>query len=35
MDPVDTDVLIVGAGPPGMLLAAVLERNNVRFRIVD
>lgn len=29
------DVLIVGAGPSGMLLAAALHRHNVRFRIVD
>lgn len=31
----DLDVLIVGAGPSGMLLAAALERHDIRFRIVD
>lgn len=29
------DVLIVGAGPSGMLLAAALHRQAVRFRVVD
>lgn len=31
----DVDVLIVGAGPTGLMLAAQLERFGVRFRIVD
>ena len=29
------DVLVVGAGPSGMLLGAALQRHQVRFRIVD
>src|SRR5580700_10040334 len=29
------DVLIVGAGPTGLMLACELVRSNVRFRIVD
>lgn len=29
------DVLVVGAGPAGMLLAAVLQRHGVRCRVVD
>jgi len=32
---VDTDVLIVGAGPAGLALAAVLADQGVDFRIVD
>lgn len=32
---VDLDVLIVGAGPSGMLLAAALHQHGVRHRIVD
>ena len=35
MTDVDLDVLIVGAGPSGMLLAAALHRHGVRYRIVD
>ena len=31
----DLDVLIVGAGPSGMMLAAALHRHGVRYRIVD
>ncbi len=31
----DPDVLIVGAGPAGMTLAAALSRHGVSFRIVD
>ena len=31
----ESDVLIVGAGPAGMTLAAALERQGVRFRIID
>src|SRR2546428_2382565 len=31
----DTDVLIAGAGPTGVMLAAQLERIGVRFRIID
>ena len=31
----ELDILIVGAGPSGMLLAAALHRHGVRFRIVD
>lgn len=31
----DVDVLVVGAGPSGMLLAAALQQHGVRFRIVD
>src|SRR3974390_2667765 len=31
----DTDVLIVGAGPTGLVLALWLKRLGVRFRIVD
>ncbi|HEX3588807.1 MAG TPA: FAD-dependent monooxygenase [Pseudonocardiaceae bacterium] len=31
----DTDVLIVGAGPAGLVLAVELARRNVRFRLVD
>jgi len=31
----DIDVLIVGAGPTGLALAAQLERFGVRFRIID
>ena len=31
----DTDVLIVGAGPTGLVLALSLARQGVRFRIVD
>ena len=35
MQPIDTDVLIVGAGPTGLALAVWLARFGVRFRIVD
>jgi len=31
----NNEVLIVGAGPTGMLLALLLERYNVSFRIID
>jgi 2-polyprenyl-6-methoxyphenol hydroxylase-like FAD-dependent oxidoreductase len=31
----DTDVLIVGAGPTGLALAAQLRRFGVRFRLID
>ncbi len=31
----DTDVLIVGAGPTGLVLALSLARQGVRFRIID
>jgi len=31
----DTQVLIVGAGPTGLMLAAELARRKVRFRIID
>ncbi len=31
----DTDVLIVGAGPTGLMLANQLERRGVRVRIID
>src|SRR4051812_32627929 len=31
----DTDVLIVGAGPTGLMLANQLARRGVRFRIID
>src|SRR4051812_26729624 len=31
----DTDVLIVGAGPTGLVLALYLERLGVRVRIID
>src|ERR1700743_2230518 len=31
----DTDVLIVGAGPTGLVLALWLARQGIRFRIVD
>jgi len=31
----DTDVLVVGAGPTGLMLANQLARRGVRFRIVD
>jgi 2-polyprenyl-6-methoxyphenol hydroxylase-like FAD-dependent oxidoreductase len=32
---VDTDILIVGAGPTGLMLANQLARRGVRFRIID
>ena len=35
MSAADTDVLIVGAGPAGLVLAAVLANHAVDFRIVD
>jgi 2-polyprenyl-6-methoxyphenol hydroxylase-like FAD-dependent oxidoreductase len=35
MDQAELDVLIVGAGPSGMLLATALQRHGLRFRIVD
>ena len=31
----DTDVLIVGAGPTGLMLANQLARRGIRFRLVD
>src|SRR6266550_8495831 len=31
----DTDVLIAGAGPTGLMLAAQLEPYGVRFRLID
>ena len=31
----DTDVLVVGAGPTGLVLAYLLARMGVRVRIVD
>jgi len=31
----DTDVLVVGAGPTGLMLANQLARRGVRFRIID
>jgi 2-polyprenyl-6-methoxyphenol hydroxylase-like FAD-dependent oxidoreductase len=33
--PFDTDVLVVGAGPTGLVLALALARRGVRVRIVD
>lgn len=33
--PPDTDVLVIGAGPTGLLLAIVLARRGVRVQIVD
>src|SRR5437868_13315635 len=35
MDSVDTDVLVVGAGPTGLMLANQLARRGVRTMIVD
>ena len=35
MTDVDLDVLIIGAGPSGMLLASALHRHGLRYRIVD
>ena len=35
VDDIDLDVLIVGAGPSGMLLGAALHRHGTRCRIVD
>ncbi len=35
MTPEDTDVLIVGAGPTGLTLAAALQKGGVRHLIVD
>jgi 2-polyprenyl-6-methoxyphenol hydroxylase-like FAD-dependent oxidoreductase len=31
----NTDVVIVGAGPTGLMLACLLQRANIRFRIID
>ena len=31
----DTDVLIVGAGPTGLMLANQLARRGIRFEIID
>jgi 2-polyprenyl-6-methoxyphenol hydroxylase-like FAD-dependent oxidoreductase len=33
--PIDVDVLIVGAGPTGLVLACELARRNVAFRLID
>lgn len=33
--PLDTDVLIVGAGPTGLTAAIELARRGIRVRIVD
>src|SRR6185437_1010287 len=35
VSPDDTDVLIVGAGPTGLVLALWLSHLGIRFRIVD
>lgn len=35
VDQAEPDVLIIGAGPSGMTLAAALHRQGVRFRIID
>ncbi|MEV4314775.1 FAD-dependent monooxygenase [Actinocrispum sp. NPDC049592] len=35
VDPVDCEVLVVGAGPSGLMMAALLVRQGVRVRVVD
>src|SRR6185436_12712844 len=35
ISPMDTDVLIIGAGPTGLMLANLLARRGVRVMIVD
>lgn len=35
MAPTDVDVLIVGAGPTGLMLACQLARRGIRFQIID
>ena len=35
MDHMDTDVLIVGAGPTGLMLANQLARRSVRILVID
>ena len=35
MDQAELDVLIIGAGPAGMTLAAALHRQGVRLRVID
>src|ERR687889_64535 len=34
-DPLDTDILIVGAGPSGLTLAAALASKGVRTTVID
>ena len=35
MKPLETDVLVIGAGPAGMLAAALLHRENIRVLVVE
>ena len=35
LDPYDTDVLIIGAGPTGLTLAAALQRLGISFRLIE